>query len=252
MTRPAAVADTESGSLLEARRLTSGYGRVPVIEDVDLIVRPGEVVALLGPNGAGKTTTLLTLAGELLCRSGTVLLNGVATSSPLHRRSRAGLAYVTEERSVFMRLSVVENLRVCGADRERAFDLFPELKRMQDRLAGLLSGGEQQMLALAGALGRRPSILMADELSLGLGPIVVDRLLRAVRAAADQDGLGVLVVEQHVRNVLKYSDRAYVMRRGRIVLQGTADDMLQRMSEIEDSYLSDRVQNPRAPGPLDE
>jgi branched-chain amino acid transport system ATP-binding protein len=234
---------TLSGSLLESQELTAGYGRVPVIQAVDLVVRSGEVVALLGPNGAGKTTTLLTLAGEVPAQSGKVLLNGVSTLAPLHRRSRAGLAYVTEEKAVFMRLTVVENLKVSGADQERAFRLFPELRGMQNRLAGVLSGGEQQMLALAGALARGPSILMADELSLGLGPLVVTRLLQAVRTAADEDNIGVLVVEQHVRNVLKYSDRAYVMRRGRIVLHGTAADMLDRMAEIEDSYLPDREHN---------
>jgi branched-chain amino acid transport system ATP-binding protein len=228
-------------SLLEARALTSGYGRVPVIQDVDLVVRPGEVVALLGPNGAGKTTTLLTLAGELPAFSGQVLLMGAPTRAPLHRRSQIGLGYVTEEKSVFTRLSVAENLKVAGADRRRAFGLFPELVRLKNRKVGLLSGGEQQMLALARALARGPSILMADELSLGLGPLVVTRLLQAVRAVADEDGLGVLIVEQHVRNVLRYSDRAYVMGRGRIVLEGTAKEMLGRMAEIEDSYLSNRV-----------
>jgi branched-chain amino acid transport system ATP-binding protein len=214
--------------------------RTRVLHGITFAAKPGEVVALLGPNGAGKTTTLLTLGGELPLTSGRVLFKGAPTRAPLHRLSRGGLAYVTEERSAFMRLTVDENLRVASADRAVAFGVFPELDRLEHRKAGLLSGGEQQMLALARALARRPSLLMADELSLGLGPLVVARLLQAIRAAADEDGLGVLIVEQHVRHVLNYADRVYVMRRGRIVLQGTALEMRGRLAEIEDSYLSDR------------
>jgi branched-chain amino acid transport system ATP-binding protein len=140
-----------------------------------------------------------------------------------------------------MRLTVNENLSVAAADTSVAFELFPELERLQHRKAGLLSGGEQQMLALARALARRPTLLMADELSFGLGPIVVKRLLEAVRVAADTAGLGVLIVEQHVRNVLKYADRVYVMGRGHVAMTGTAQEMAERMDEIEDSYLSDHA-----------
>jgi len=228
--------------LLTARGVSSGYGAIPVISDVHLEVRAGEIVAMLGSNGAGKTTTLLTLAGELPVTSGEIAFLGSTSRSSLYQRSRQGLAYVTEERSVFMRLTVMENLRLASADRDEAFALFPELKSLAGRRAGLLSGGEQQMLALARALARKPKLLLADELSLGLAPMVVDRLLAAVRRAADQ-GVGVLLVEQHVGKVLKYADRAYVMRRGRIAMSGTAGEMRSRMAEIEESYLS-RVARP--------
>jgi branched-chain amino acid transport system ATP-binding protein len=240
---PPALREVATDALIEAQGITAGYGRVPVIQDLDLLVQRGEVVALLGPNGAGKTTTLLTLGGELPLTSGHVLFRGVPTRAPLHRRSRGGLAYVTEERSVFMRLTVAENLRVASADCAMTYQLFPELARLARQKAGLLSGGEQQMLALARALARRPVLLMADELSLGLAPLVVARLLQAVRSAADEQRLGVLIVEQHVRNVLRYADRVYVMRRGRVAMQGTAIEMQGRMAEIEDSYLSDRSQS---------
>ena len=231
-------AQAAPGAAVEARGLCAGYGARAVVHDVDVVVRPGEVVALLGPNGAGKTTTLLALAGELPLLAGEVLLNGRATSLPLHRRARNGLSFVTEERSVFRGLSARDNLRVAGVDPADALRLFPELEPRLDVRGGLLSGGEQQMLTLARALCRRPSILLADELSLGLAPLVVRRLLEAVRAAADEQGTAVLLVEQHVRKALEHSDRAYVMRRGRIELSGTADEMRARLSEIEDSYLS--------------
>jgi branched-chain amino acid transport system ATP-binding protein len=230
-----------TGPAIEARQVTTGYGPQPVIHDVDIVVRPGEVVALLGPNGAGKTTTLLGLAGELPLHSGEVHLAGTATKSALYKRARQGLMFVTEEKSVFMGLSTRDNLRVAGVDTADALALFPELERRLDVRGGLLSGGEQQMLSLARALCRRPKVLLADELSMGLAPLVVKRLLEAVRAAADQTGTAVLLVEQHVRQALHYADSAYVMRRGRIVLAGTASDLRSRISEIEDSYLTSAV-----------
>jgi branched-chain amino acid transport system ATP-binding protein len=223
---------------LEARGIAAGYGTQPVIHDVELNVRPGEVVALLGANGAGKTTTLLTLAGELPTLRGEVAIDGVVTKTPLHRRARNGLTFVTEEKSVFMGLSLRDNLLVAGVDPTEALALFPELERRMNVRGGLLSGGEQQMLTLARALARKPRVLLADELSMGLAPLVVKRLLEAVRAAADQLGAAVLLVEQHVRKALQYADRAYVMRRGRIELAGTASELRSRLAEIEDQYLS--------------
>jgi branched-chain amino acid transport system ATP-binding protein len=224
--------------VLEARGVAAGYGPQPVIHEVDLVVCPGEVVGLLGANGAGKTTTLLTLAGELPLLAGEVLLDGTPTSAPLFRRARQGLTFVTEERSVFMGLSTRDNLRVADVDVEEALDLFPELSKRINVRAGLLSGGEQQMLTLARALTRRPRVLLADELSMGLAPIVVKRLLEAVVDAAKQRGTAILLVEQHARKALEYSDRAYVMRRGRIELSGTAGELLGRIGEIEDRYLA--------------
>lgn len=229
---------TAATPALEARGLTVGYGSRPVVHGVDLVVHSGEVVALLGPNGAGKTTTLLALAGELPLQGGEVRLNGAPTKAPLHRRARHGLAFVMEERAVFKRLSALENLRVGGVDPQVALRLFPELEKRLSLRGGLLSGGEQQMLTLARALSRNPKLLLADELSLGLAPLVVRRLLEAVRTAADEQGTGVLLVEQHVRKALQYADRVYVMRRGRIELSGTAAEMRGRLAEIEDSYLT--------------
>ena len=223
--------------LVEAEGLQAGYGSVVVVRDLDLQVRAGEVVALLGPNGAGKSTTLLTLSGALSPLGGVVRWNGAATKAALHARARQGLGLVTEERSVFMRLTVRENLRVGCRDLAPALELFPELESRLDVKAGLLSGGEQQMLTLARALARRPSLLLADELSLGLAPLVVNRLLSAVRRAAD-DGVGVLLVEQHVSKVLDIADRVYVLRRGRVELAGRADELRGRLADIESSYLS--------------
>ncbi|MCM3921690.1 ABC transporter ATP-binding protein [Frankia sp. AiPs1] len=222
---------------LETRGLSVGYGSTPVVHDLNLILRPGEVVALLGVNGAGKTTTVRALAGELRPLHGEVLLDGRRTTAPLHRRARAGLRYITEERSVFMELSAADNLRLGGGERGRCLELFPELAPLLTRRAGLLSGGEQQMLTLARALAADPRVLLADELSLGLAPLVLERLLLAVRAAADRGG-AVLLVEQHVRDALEVADRAYVLSHGRVVLEGEARELRGRIGEIERTYLS--------------
>ncbi|MDQ2677729.1 MAG: ATP-binding cassette domain-containing protein [Actinomycetota bacterium] len=208
-----------------------------VVRDVDLRVDAGEVVALLGANGAGKTTTLLSLAGELSPLEGEVRFLGEATTSPMHVRCRQGLGFLTEERSVIMDMTVSDNLKLAGVAAATAFENFPQLERLMGRRAGLCSGGEQQMLALARALGRHPKVLLADELSLGLAPLVVANLLQAVRDAADS-GVGVLLVEQHVRKALTIADRVYVMERGQIVLSGTADEVAGQLDRIEDAYLA--------------
>ena len=230
--------------VLEARGLSAGYGPQAVVHDIDIVVGPGEVVGLLGANGAGKTTTLLALAGELPLLAGAVLLHGVATTAPLYRRARQGLTFVTEEKSVFMGLSTRDNLRVADVDVDEALALFPELGKRINVRAGLLSGGEQQMLTLARALSRKPRVLLADELSMGLAPIIVQRLLDAVTHAARERGTAVLLVEQHVRKALQHSDRAYVMRRGQIELSGSAGDLLARIDEIEDRYLAAATADP--------
>ena len=224
--------------LIECRNLVTGYGDLAVVHGLDLHVNAGEVVALIGANGAGKSTTLLTLAGEVAQMSGDVLWKGEATKAPMHVRCKNGMGYVTEERSVIMNLTTQENLRLANVSVSVAVDLFPALSVLLDRKAGLLSGGEQQMLSLARALGRRPEVLLLDELSLGLAPLIVTRLLETVRRAADTDGVGVLLVEQHVRQALKIADRVYVLERGNIALTGTSSEVRGRLEEIEVAYLS--------------
>jgi branched-chain amino acid transport system ATP-binding protein len=223
--------------LLEAVGLSCGYGALPVIRELDLTVRSGEVVALIGANGAGKTTTLLALAGELGLTSGEVRIGGSRTTDPLHVRSRRGLAFVPDERSVIPSLSTMDNLRLGPGRVSHALDLFPELKPLLKRPAGLLSGGEQQILTLARALASSPKVLLADEISLGLAPLITARILRAVREAADR-GVAVLIVEQHLRAALSVSDYGYVLRRGSVAIHGRASDLSARMSEIEDTYLA--------------
>ena len=222
--------------LLEVRGLRAGYGKVEVVHGIDLQVHAGEVVALLGPNGAGKTTTMNTVSGELPPLGGEVRLLDCFPRDPLHVRARKGLAMVTQERAVLMELTTAENLRVSRCDPDRAVELFPELEVHLDRPVGLLSGGQQQMLALARCLARPSRLLLVDELSLGLAPIVVERLLEAVRAAADS-GIGVLLVEQHVHQALATADRVLVLRRGVIELDGAASDLRDRVDEIQAAYL---------------
>jgi len=228
-------------ALLEVKGLNAGYGQIKIVSDLDLTVGPGEVIALLGANGAGKSTTLLTLAGDLPALGGQARIDGQPATGPLHRRARRGIGFVSEQRSVFMGLTTEENLRVGRGNRDEALRLFPELRNRLNVKAGLLSGGEQQMLSLARALSRHPRLLLADELSLGLAPMATDRLLRAVREAAGR-GVGALLVEQHVRRVLGVADRGYVMRRGRVVLSGTAAELTERLGEIESSYLAESIE----------
>jgi branched-chain amino acid transport system ATP-binding protein len=220
---------------LEARGVCAGYGDVTVVRDLDLHVDSGEVVALLGRNGAGKTTSLLTLAGVLRPTAGAVHFLGRPDRSSLQGRARRGLGLMTDDRSVFFGLTVRDNLRLArGGD---PLEFFPELEPLLDRPAGLLSGGEQQMLGLASVLIRRPKVLLIDELSLGLAPLIVKRLLQVVRAAADR-GAAVVLVEQSVRNTLGVADRAYILVNGRIVSAATADDLRENVGEIERHYLA--------------
>ena len=224
-------------ALLQTRNLKAGYQGRAVVNRIDLSVKRGEVVCLLGPNGAGKTTTLLTIAGELAPVDGIVLFDNVPTFTPMYQRIRNGVGLVTEERLVFTKMSTRDNLRIGGGSVEDALAMFPELEPRLSVRGGMLSGGEQQMLALARALVRKPKLLLADELSLGLAPMIVDRLLGAVRTAADENGMGALIVEQHARKALKYADRMYLMARGQILMELPADEAIERLDEIEDAYL---------------
>ena len=243
--------ESTSGNLLEVSNLASGYGGVAVIRDVNLHVAPGEVVALLGPNGAGKTTTLLTTSGLLKPLEGSIDVLGSPTNfGAPHRTARRGLAHVPEDRSLFFGLTVQENLRLGlrgkrsdqQAGYDAALELLPALRPLMNRRAGLLSGGEQQMLAMARALVSNPKMLLVDEMSLGLAPIIVERLLPIVRDIADETGAGVLIVEQHVHLALEVADRGYVMSHGEIVLEGTASDLMERQDLLEASYLGGDIE----------
>jgi branched-chain amino acid transport system ATP-binding protein len=224
-------------SALAARKLTAGYNKHPFLREIDLDVQPGEVVALIGPNGAGKTTCLNALAGVLTPFSGKVEMAGVERHDRFEGRARDGLALVSEERSVFMRLTVKQNFAVAGAEPGPALELFPELEPLQTRKVGLLSGGEQQMLALAMALGRRPKVLLIDELSLGLAPLIVNRLLGVVREAARSSGVAILLVEQKFELALAVAHRVLAMRDGAITINGPTSEVAQRVRDLENSYL---------------
>ena len=244
MPAPASSASTP-GHALVLKDLSAGYRGVPVVRELNLEVRPGEVVALLGPNGAGKTTTLETIAGLNRPISGTVELSGENVGGkPAHVLARQGLALVPEGRALFPGLTVREHLRLAGGRgagrrEEELLEMLPELRKCLGRKAGLLSGGEQQMLALGRALVTRPRLLLVDEMSLGLAPVVVERLLPILRRAADELGASVLFVEQHVALALEISDRAYVLAHGRIRLEGPAAELRERRELLAASYLGE-------------
>lgn len=239
--------------LLDVRGLVAGYDGIAVVHGVDLHVDAGEVVALLGANGAGKTTTLLTVSGLLPVIDGGVTVLGEdqpirrrARTGEVARRARRGVAHVPEDRGLFFDLTTAENLRLGRPHGrgtpdplpiEQVLEWFPALRDVMDRRAGLLSGGEQQMVALARAVLGRPRLLMVDEMSLGLAPIIVDHLLPVLRSIALELGAGVLLVEQHVALVLQVSDRAYLMDRGAILAAGPADEMAAQTELIESGYL---------------
>jgi branched-chain amino acid transport system ATP-binding protein len=235
---------SDAQPLLDVADLHAGYLGIPAVRGLNLTVSAGEVVALLGPNGAGKTTTLLTLAGLLKPISGTVSLDAVQIGGrPAYRIARLGLSLVPEDRALFYGLTVRENLRMARNDRSLSQDellaMLPELEKCLGRKAGVLSGGEQQMLAVGRALVSRPRLLLVDEMSLGLAPVIVERLLPILRRVASELGTGILFVEQHISMALEVADRAYVLNHGDLVLQGAAAELRGRRDLVEASYLGE-------------
>lgn len=230
--------------MLDVRGLVAGHDGVPVVRGLDLRVEAGEVLALLGPNGAGKTTTLQTISGLLPVIDGTIeVLGGPPSARAPHRVARRGVGHVTEDRSLFFDLTARQNLGLAIAGRrrraravDRVLGLFPELEVLLDRKAGLLSGGQQQMLALARALVAEPRLLLVDEMSLGLAPIVVQRLLPMVRSIADDTGAGVVLVEQHLTMAMAVADTVCVLVHGEVAARGPADDLRDR-DLLAETYL---------------
>ncbi len=224
--------------------LSAGYDAAAVVRGLDLHVDPGEVVALLGPNGAGKTTTLRAISGLIKPMEGTIHLDGadLARCSPA-ARARLGIAHVPEGRGVFFGLTVADHFRL-GSRGERldadiAYRHFPALAEIADRRAGLLSGGEQQMLTLGRALARKPRLMLLDEMSLGLAPVIVERLLPVVSTYAKESGCAVLLVEQHIHIALGVADRAYVLSHGELIVHETAETLRADHQLILSGYLGE-------------
>ena len=227
----------------------SGYGNSQVLHGVSLSVDEGEIVALIGANGAGKTTLLKTISGLVQARSGTIKFQNTEIQNlSAHRIVESGVSQVAEGRAMLKRMTVLENLRIgahvrkdkeVGQDIDQIFSKFPVLGERHNQLAGLLSGGEQQMLAIGRALMARPRILLLDEPSLGLAPMVVTEIFRTLRALRD-DEKTIFLVEQNARRALQVADRGYVLERGQITLEGTGQRLLDD-EKIQQTYLGKRA-----------
>jgi branched-chain amino acid transport system ATP-binding protein len=234
-------------ALLSVERLHSGYGDVPVLEDVSLEVAEGEIVSVVGANGAGKTTLLSTICGLVRARSGAIAFRGLSIAGlPAHQIAERGLAMVPEGGRLFPFMTIRENLEL-GAYVKRArrntteqmrevMDVFPILAERRDQLASQLSGGERQMCAIARAMMSRPTLLMLDEPSVGLSPLMVERVFEIVKILAEREGLTIVLVEQNVSEALEIAKRAYVLDHGRIVRQGKAA-ALRDDPQIQETYM---------------
>ncbi len=227
---------------LQCDSLSVGYGGLAVARCLDLAVGRNEILAILGPNGAGKTTLLLTLAGFLPPIDGSMRIDGASFAGGSPRRAnKSGVVLVPDHRALFTQLTTVENLKLASASGgpsvDEMLDLFPALARRAKLRAGMLSGGEQQMLALARALVQAPRVLLVDEMSMGLAPVVVESLMPVVRTIADEQGAAVVLVEQHVQLALEIADRALVMVHGDVTLAGAAADIRADAAALEAAYL---------------
>ncbi|GGP24962.1 ABC transporter ATP-binding protein [Silvimonas amylolytica] len=237
-----------STPLLQVKDLKVAYGGIQAVKGIDLEINKGELVALIGANGAGKTTTLKTLVGMLKPASGQILYEGQPTHKlPSYAYVKNGLAMVPEGRGIFSRLTVEENLQMgaytrndkadIAIDMERVYQLFPRLKERQKQLAGTLSGGEQQMVAMGRAIMSRPRLLLLDEPSMGLAPIIVQKIFEIIRMVA-AEGVTMLLVEQNARLALQTANRGYVMESGKITLADSAANLLANES-IQHAYLGE-------------
>jgi branched-chain amino acid transport system ATP-binding protein len=235
-----------SEKLLEIKKVTCCYGVLPILHGVSLDIRPGEIVALIGGNGAGKTTLMMTIFGRPRAREGHILFDGEdITQLPTHSIARLGIVQSPEGRRIFSRMTVLENLQmgaiIAGdpagfdSDLQRVYALFPLLKTRQHQRGGTLSGGEQQMLAIARALMGRPKLLLLDEPSLGLAPLIVKQIFAAIKAL-NTDGLTVFLVEQSAYHALRLAHRGYVMVNGRITMSGSGAELL-GSPEVQAAYL---------------
>jgi len=233
-------------SLLSVRGVTTCYGKIVALRNVDIAVADGEIVTLIGANGAGKSTLMMTIFGNPRARDGAIVFDGNdITKLPTHEIARLRIAQAPEGRRIFSRMTVMENLQMgaivseetnFAADLERIFTLFPRLKQRLHQRGGTLSGGEQQMLAIARALMARPRLLLLDEPSLGLAPLIVRQIFDAIRELNRSEKLTVFLVEQNAFHALKLAHRGYVMVNGAITLSGTGKELLER-PEVKSAYL---------------
>ena len=232
--------------MLSVTGVETYYGKIVALRGVDVEVNPGEIVTLIGANGAGKSTLMMTICGSPQARTGRIVYDGTdITAMPTHEIMRLGIAQSPEGRRIFPRMTVLENLQMGASlvdpkhfdgDLKRIYDLFPRLRERSAQRGGTLSGGEQQMLAIARALMGRPKLLLLDEPSLGLAPLIVKQIFEVIRELNRTEGLTVFLVEQNAFHALKLAHRGYVMVNGRITMSGTGQELLKR-EEVRAAYL---------------